>query len=378
VTLFDEVPRETDEFATNPVRFLPTDSRDEPDDGVALCLSGGGFRAMLFHLGGLWRLDQAGILPTLSRVSSVSGGSIAAALLGLRWGEDFQTRVLEPLREFASHTIDGAAIAAGLFTPGDIPADIARRYDEELFHGATLQDLPDEPRFIINATNLASGALWRFSKPYMADWRVGTVRNPPVRLAHAVAASAAFPPILSPAVFDFSGFEWQTDEGNDLTSDEFRHHVVLTDGGVYDNLGLETAWKRCRTVLVSDAGGVLMEDPDPPRDWARQSIRVTKVVDAQVRDLRKRQIQAGYREGRRDGAYWSIRSDIAHFPVGDCMDWRHERTMELADTPTRLKAIPEDRQEALINWGYAACDAALRSWIDPALTRGSWPYPRGV
>jgi predicted acylesterase/phospholipase RssA len=69
-----------------PVRFLKTDDRlAHPAPGVALCLSGGGYRAMLFHLGALWRLNDAGLLRGLVRVSSVSGGSITAGVLGLAW-----------------------------------------------------------------------------------------------------------------------------------------------------------------------------------------------------------------------------------------------------------------------------------------------------
>ena len=30
--------------------------------GIALALSGGGFRAVLFHVGVLWRLNQLGVL----------------------------------------------------------------------------------------------------------------------------------------------------------------------------------------------------------------------------------------------------------------------------------------------------------------------------
>ena len=56
-----------------------------PSDGVGLCLSGGGFRAMLFHVGSLRRLNEAGRLAELTRVASVSGGSITAAALGLAW-----------------------------------------------------------------------------------------------------------------------------------------------------------------------------------------------------------------------------------------------------------------------------------------------------
>ena len=59
-----------------------------PEPGIALCLSGGGYRAMLFHVGCLWRLNQLGLLGRLNRISSVSGGSITAGVLGLsliRW-----------------------------------------------------------------------------------------------------------------------------------------------------------------------------------------------------------------------------------------------------------------------------------------------------
>jgi predicted acylesterase/phospholipase RssA len=63
----------------------PTDDPRNPADGIALCLSGGGYRAMLFHLGSLWRLNERGYLPKLNRISSVSGGSITAGVLGFKW-----------------------------------------------------------------------------------------------------------------------------------------------------------------------------------------------------------------------------------------------------------------------------------------------------
>lgn len=43
----------------------------------------GGYRAMVFHLGVLIRLNEVGLLRWLGRVSSVSGGSITAGVLGL-------------------------------------------------------------------------------------------------------------------------------------------------------------------------------------------------------------------------------------------------------------------------------------------------------
>ena len=50
-------------------------------DRICLALSGGGFRALLFHLGALMRLNEIGYLSKLQRIVSVSGGSIAAAYL---------------------------------------------------------------------------------------------------------------------------------------------------------------------------------------------------------------------------------------------------------------------------------------------------------
>ena len=374
------------EAGPGPARWLPTDERSEPTEGIGLCLSGGGYRAMLFHLGSLWRLSEAGLLARLDRVSSVSGGSITAAVLGAGWSElgfddrgvaeGFEQRVVEPVRGLASRTIDEGAIALGILTPATIGERVSAALRKHLLGDRTLQDLPDSPRFVINATNLASGVLWRFSKPYMADYRVGTIRSPATPLADAAAASAAFPPVLSPFALELEDAAWETVDGNDLTGREYRDRVALADGGVYDNLGLETVWKRCRTVLVSDGGGRMADDPDPPADWARQSIRVLKVVDNQVRDLRKRQILDAYRSGSRGGAYWGIRSEIDDFACPDALPAPAERTVALAELPTRLREIDAPLQERLINWGFAACDAAIRTRLDQALAApAGFPYP---
>ena len=198
---------------TAPVDLVDTGSTfegtDRPEQGVGLCLSGGGYRAMLFHIGSLWRLNQLGYLPKLARISSVSGGSITAGVLGCKWGRldfdangiarAFDAEVVQPVRELAGTTIDEGAILGGVFLPGSISDKVVDAYRKHLFGHATLQDLPfDPPRFVINATNVQSGALWRFSKPFMADFRVGMIRNPKTELAVAVAASSAFPPVLSP------------------------------------------------------------------------------------------------------------------------------------------------------------------------------------
>ena len=371
----------------SPVQSISAEEdRREPEPGIALCLSGGGYRAMVFHLGSLWRLYEAGLLGGVKRISSVSGGSITAGLLGLKWGrlsfdpgrlqQDFVNEVVAPVRSLAGETIDAEAVILGLVLPRRISDRVEAAYQHHLFGNATLQDLPDAPRFVINSTNVQSGALWRFMKPYMRDYRVGEVRRPTISLSRAVAASSAFPPVLSPVEMRLDPSSFTPNSGTDLQSPPFTTRVILTDGGVYDNLGLETAWKRYDTILVSDAGGKLKPEGEPKSDWARHAYRVLDLVDNQVRSLRKRQVIGSFQSGERKGAYWGIRTDIADYHVGNPLPCPHARTLALAETPTRLKRLDERLQEQLINWGYAVTDAALRKHVDPTLaTPTDFPYP---
>src|SRR5258705_13084361 len=48
------------------------------EDAIGLCLSGGGYRAMIYHVGALIRLNEQGLFPQLKEFASVSGGSITA------------------------------------------------------------------------------------------------------------------------------------------------------------------------------------------------------------------------------------------------------------------------------------------------------------
>lgn len=357
-------------------------------EASALCLSGGGYRAMLFHLGALWRLNELGHLRKLARVSSVSGGSITAGLLATAWprldfdgagmATNFGELVVSPLRAFAGQTIDIGAILRGLLLPGSISDRIADSYRRHLFGDLTLQDLPDQPQFVFNATNLQSSVLFRLSKPYLWDYRVGELEEPTVPLAVAVAASSAFPPFLSPVTIRFPAGAFKPGSGDDLQQPAYTERVMLSDGGVYDNLGLETAWKGFRTILISDGGGHIADTPSPARDWARQFYRVYSVTDNQVRSLRKRQAIGGFKNKERTGTYWGIRSHVEDYRLDDPLDCPTEQTLALARVKTRLAGIKPALQERLINWGYAICDTAMRKHVVLDARRPDFPYPGGV
>lgn len=364
-----------------PVTRLAEEEAGGPQPGLGIAVSGGGYRAMLFHLGAFLRLFEVGLLQKMDRISSVSGGSITSAKIGLEWPRltdraAFLERVVKPIRGLAAVTIDIPSAIRGIFLPGTVAQRISAAYAKHLFGAATLQDLPDTVRFVINATNLESGKLWRFSKPFMRDFTIGRVSNPKVSLADAVAASSAFPPPLSPFKLNVSARDFDIVEPG--VDPAMLGPISLTDGGVYDNLGLETVWKRIETVFVSDAGVAVAPDPDPKSDWARLGLRVVDIVYGQVASLRTREVIAAFNDGR-PGAYWGVRSNIANYKLPTALPADFRRTTELAGTPTRLAALTPEHQERLINWGYAVCDAAVRShYLPTAAPAPAYPYPRGV
>lgn len=355
-------------------------------DGLGLALSGGGFRATLFHVGALKRLVEIGALQGVTRISSVSGGSIVAGRLAQVWTVfaadptpgTYDDLVAKPLRAFCRRHVDAIAIGKGLFSPFSTASDEIRKlYAEHLMPGS-LADLPDSPTFVFNSTNMQTGRSFRFTKAYMGDYRLGLIRRPDLPISFAVAASSAFPPFLSPVTLErHSAFERV--EGADLHDDErFTGRLLLADGGVYDNLGLETVWNRCRTVLASDAGAPFAVGPATERDWLHQTMRALDVATDQSRALRKRALVADLEAKLREGCYWGIDTQIENYGQADALRCDPAAVLPLASIRTRLDPFDEEEQGRLVNWGYALADAAVRRHApqlvaSPALP--SWPEP---
>ncbi len=74
-------------------------------------------------------------------------------------------------------------------------------------------------------------------------------------------------------------------------------------------------------------------------------LRVTHVIDNQVRELRKQRLIESYDAGERDGAFWAIRSDVENFPLETALPAPSHRTERLASLPTRLRG-PRQHQPA--------------------------------
>jgi NTE family protein len=219
----------------------------------------------------------------------------------------------------------------------------------------------------------------------MAEYHIGKVDFPNFSLATAVAASSAFPPVLCPVVLKMAPDAWERLDGADLYDKiRLRSKMLLTDGGVYDNLGLERIEDRYTTVLVSDAGAPLSVVEKSLKIRLSQifrTVRVLSIISDQTRALRKRKLISDYINKKMAGTYWGIATNISHydlekngFPGPIIAD--SEMTRSLSQIRTRLNRVTDKEQYQLINWGYALADAAMRRHVLKKNTApGKLPYP---
>jgi NTE family protein len=343
---------------------------------LGLALSGGGFRATLFGLGSLLRLNDAGLLQRIDRVTSVSGGSILAGVLANRWrnlqfvngrATNFESVVAEVVQKFCSETADIEAGLLGWITPFRSAGDyLQRHYENELFGDMTMRQIParktnDTPLFVFYATNMQTGRSFRFRQDMIADYRLGVNEVANFKLATAVTASSAFPPIFSPVEIETSNNDWKSPDfdGDVGLLKRLREDIVLADGGIYDNMGLESLNEDVK--LVSDAGAPFAIEESLRSDYFSQLGRVRDILIDQTRALRKRALMDDFEALRERGAYWGIGTEINKFSATNKLASDTALTKSLENVATRLAAIDIAQQNHLINWGYALADAALRT-----------------
>lgn len=354
-------------------------------NGMALALSGGGFRATLYHLGTIIRLNELGLLTKLERISSVSGGSILTGMLAAAWTRlkvkdgiitNLDAEVGAPIRAFCTRTVDVFAFGFGALIPGVSVADMLADAYDDLYKGISLQALPDKPQFVFNATNLQTGRLVRLQKARLADYTIGEIPNPSVRLAVAVAASSAFPPVLSPVTIKIAPNAWTKRDGAIHHGDPAYTRVLsLTDGGAYDNLGLETI-DDFKSVIVSDAGAPFAVESEAGTVLPKQLMRVLDIATDQARGLRKRMLHATRVNTAMSYAYSGIDGDASAFPAPRQLQASPAITAPLARLRTRLSPFSDQEQGQLINWGWYMTDLAVRSYIaKTAPAPGKWPAP---
>ena len=225
---------------------------------LGISLSGGGVRALVFHLGVLKRLAESKHWDSIEHLSTVSGGSLCVAMIfaknGGKWpnAEEYLNTVLPAAKEqLTKHSLMWASIRAGFLRPdlllGGRAHLVARDLTKKWCLNISLQDLPERPRWTINCTTYETGKNWRFSHKRMGDYLTGYVFNPDFPVADAAAASAGFPGGIGPRKIKTNDYEWANYKKGSRTETEpcepLHKCYHLWDGGVYENLGSEALIK---------------------------------------------------------------------------------------------------------------------------------------
>ena len=210
---------------------------DEKNE-TGMALSGGGFRATLFHLGAIWRLNEMAMLPEIERFSAVSGGSILAGLLAVRWSHltfddgiavNFSEEIFSPIWQFCSRNVDQAAAWLGLVSG---TWKLEQSYRKHIVGECQLRDLPDRPEFVFNAAHIETGRNCTLTGKGLHTWRLGDIELPTLTLAKAIAASSACPPFFPAVTLDLDPSAFVETEHADLFHrDDLKGRVSLTDGG---------------------------------------------------------------------------------------------------------------------------------------------------
>ena len=279
---------------------------------LGLALSGGGFRATLYHLGVIRYLRDTGKLEEVSDIASVSGGSILAAHLVLNWDkytgddEEFAAAASEIINfvqfDVRNHIVRRLPFIYSLRMFGKLarreisyltPNAVLERYYRDLLYGDTcLYELPDLPRLHILATNVSDGVLSVFNKKGLyiqqrnGDHNFEFLHIPGqmATLPRVVGASSAFPGFFPPV--EITATDLGVREGQFPTES-------FTDGGVYDNLGTRAfAWLAAEVgafdrVLVSDAGKPFQILGDQSLGFVGQSIRASDILWDRVWQLER-------------------------------------------------------------------------------------------
>jgi predicted acylesterase/phospholipase RssA len=311
---------------------------------VGLALSGGGYRASLFHIGVLARLAECKVLRHVEVLSCVSGGSIVGAYYYLKLrrllqntrdedvtDDDYLGLVREVADEFLKgvrRNLRGRLLAN---VSGDVRmlltkyslSDRAGVLLEEQFYGqlrtrtepgtwrmpnlliAPAGRGPDfslryenwmrqakVPILVLNATTLNTGHSWQFTAtwmgepPSMLDERTDASRRLRRTYYHDAPTDGDLRrPTLGKAVAASACVPglFPPVTFSDLYDGV---DVELVDGGVHDNQGIAALLEQdCTILLVSDASGQLRDSDDPKRLPLGVLLRTNNISMKRIRGM---------------------------------------------------------------------------------------------
>ncbi|MEQ8819695.1 MAG: patatin-like phospholipase family protein [Sumerlaeia bacterium] len=351
-----------------------TESKKNPPS-LALCLSGGGLRSAVFHLGVLRRLNEVGLLAKIDMINASSGGSLIAAVMAhhlAAWPsealpvKEFDDRVVVPMRNLAGMNLYREA-------QKDLPRQrtlcdgLAHRLAQHLAP-QDLMDLPLAPRFTFLATDVSRGCLWEFRRDRMgcagSGWFPhsrddGAVIHGTSRTAmpRAVAASCCHPTQFRPMTIPFEPGELVCEESESGGVSE--HRAVLSDGGLADPLAIEPALTAGAKVIIAIHGG----SPFQRRTKSSRTREVDLCSQVLYNQLLKRRYQDLMGSGSRvlylplSAVPAGVPGQNGHKPRGYTESFAEEIISQI---PADLSGLTYAESAVLENHGYTLAEPVLK------------------
>lgn len=365
-----------------------------------IALSGGGYRATLFHLGALRRLNEIGWIPRLERIVSVSGGSLLLGYLLCRLPEvldkskgvspvDWSEKVSAPIHRFVKNDLRTTQtllnFSINWFTNRDKRLNSSINRLTKLYGRKTLGDVKRDdknsawPEIYILATDCVYGQAFKFANTPNKSGHslIGKATLDDFSIAKACMISACFPPIFGPYFPKFSSKQFK---GKVHTQDEIDkiENLALVDGGLYDNLGVNLIIGGSDTFirLFSDAGSPLGITKKETKS-SKVVIRYLKLMSGFIGRLNIQRVRAIQKNSY---AFWSAQY---HQEGAGNNDFGYDSNMVenyLEHVRTDLDMFTDAEAKILENHGYAQVEFALRNEFKTAynkleLPSPKWPYP---
>ncbi len=382
---------------------------------IGLALSGGGARAMAFHLGTLRALQDLDLLEEVDVISGVSGGSVMTGLLGYTEApfDSVDRQAVELLRRGLMRAtlrklllsprrlvpfLMNAAFAALLRPIIDIascvknfaapliprtkthPVSVARRSWPRLQHYNLLHIFSDVVADLVgtmtcdsatrrgisvvfNACELRTGTAFRMSNECFGSYRFGYAPASELRLADAMSASAAYPAVIAP-------FDWKRTFEKD--GDQAERRVIVTDGGVYENLGVSvmepgrnlTVSKISyapEIIIVSDAGTGQFTGETVPVRWPKRMKQVAESLMRKVQNATKTRLHDLRASGNLHAFVYVGLGQIDHRVPLKALNWVNRD--QVIHYPTDFSAMPEDDLHTLSQRGESIARTLVAQYL---------------
>jgi NTE family protein len=352
-----------------------TPERPSTGPPIALAFSGGGFRATLAGIGVLRFLADARLLGNVRYVSSVSGGSIANGIFARAYPgveargfspDAFAEVIQDPaIDRISTGSLSSSVIRSAwqILGPKTRTMLLANKMDEWFFDGLRLEDLPLPCRYVFNAANLTTGVRFGFEREHIGDYVLGTTstRGLGLRLADAVAASAAIPGLLA-AYTPKATFPC----GNGRTP-------KLVDGGAYENTAMEPIDSFSDVFVIAlNAGGIFRTGPFGWVPIVRDLQRAEGLLYRQSTGLRMREMVRRFRlreDADRQGvappadARWGVLFGLATTlepaPFWTAPPLAREEQLRLAQFKTSFAAFDVETCRNLVYQGWWLTGASI-------------------